>query len=113
MRAVLATAQKLAGSRYWRKTQVYSSKTANLDSYPVPDSFRLFWCDGETELVVKKQSNEDAKALDAGYSRRFIQTKTYGTGSLNNVPPLQAILKKEMGMKKVQMNVYTGGSDGN
>ncbi len=63
--------------------------------YPVPDSFKLFWCDEETELVTKKKSNEESKILDAGYARRFIETTSYGTGNISGVPPLQEILKSE------------------
>jgi hypothetical protein len=54
--------------------------------YPPPEGFKLYWCDEVTEFVQKTQFKEVP---------RIVQTKSYGTGSISDVPPLQDMLDAE------------------
>jgi hypothetical protein len=54
-------------------------------TYPVPESFKLYWCDEETEFVRKKPPE---------CAPGFVQTRSFGVGEML-VPPLQDILRTE------------------
>jgi hypothetical protein len=45
--------------------------------YPVPKSFKLYWCDQSTELTVRKKTNSVPKEVIEAYNSGFYKSENY------------------------------------